>query len=77
MPLKEQIRVSYASAPAEFIDEARRADLFNEALPPLSPVEIAAEFSKLAEAGKGVVQRAIAVPDFGNILNTFSLCIRP
>ena len=45
--LKAQVKESYASAPQEFIDEARKADLLNEALPPLTSAEIAAEFIKV------------------------------
>ena len=65
--LKEQIRESYAAAPPEFIEEARKADMFNEALPPMSAVEIAAEFKKMAESGKKVVEKAMATPDFESL----------
>jgi hypothetical protein len=59
--LKEQIKTSYASAPPEFIAEARRADLFNEYAPPMDLVEIAAELAELAKSraetvGKGIDQ---------------------
>ena len=65
--LKAQVKESYASAPQEFIDEARKADLLNEALPPLTAAEIAAEFVKLAESGKTVMERAAATPDFASL----------
>ena len=65
--LKAQLKASYATAPQEFIDEARRKDLFNEALPPLTPAEIASEFAKLAESGSKVVGRALATPDFDSL----------
>ena len=65
--LKEQIRESYAAAPPEFIEEARKADMFNEALPPMSATEIAAEFKKMAESGKKVVEKAMATPDFESL----------
>ena len=45
------MRASYASAPPEFVEEARRADPFNSNLPRLSLAEIAEEFLKLAEGG--------------------------
>jgi len=70
--LKEQIRESYANAPAEFIDEARKADPFNEFTPRLSTVEIAAEFASMAEAGltnvkKGIERSLITGPDFDSL----------
>jgi hypothetical protein len=65
--LKAQIKESYASAPQEFIDEARRADMMNEALPPLTAAEIAGEFAKMAESGARVVERAMATPDFESL----------
>jgi len=46
--LKEQVRTSYATAPPEFVAEARRADPFKEGLPRLSLAEIAAEIADLA-----------------------------
>ena len=64
---KAQIKESYASAPQEFIDEARKADMLNEALPPLTPGEIAVEFGKLAEKGKDVVEKAFTMPDFESL----------
>ena len=59
--LKDQIRASYATAPDEFIAQARKADLFNEYTPPMSVAEIAAEFSSLAverveKVGDGLTQ---------------------
>lgn len=65
--LKEQLRESFASAPQEFIDEARKADWLNEALPPLTPAEIIEEVGKLAEAGQRFVERAVATPDFESL----------
>jgi len=46
--LKEQVRTSYATAPPEFVAEARRSDPFKEGLPRLSLAEIAAEIADLA-----------------------------
>ena len=51
----------------QFIEEARKADLFNEALPPLTLAEIAAEFGKMAQSGQDVVERAMKMPDFDSI----------
>ena len=48
-PLLWQIRSSYATAPPEFIAEARKENLFNEYAPPMSLGEIAAEFAELAD----------------------------
>ena len=64
---KAQIKESYANAPQEFIDEARKADMLNEALPPLTPAEIATEFGRLAEGLAGVAERAVATPDFDSL----------
>ena len=49
--LKEQLKASYANAPAEFVEEARRLDRFNQALPPMSLAEIVAEVAELADSG--------------------------
>jgi len=65
--LREQLRSSYASAPAEFVEEARRTDPFNAALPPLSLAEIAAEFLGLAESGAGKLRDAVPAPDFNSL----------
>ena len=59
--LKEQIRTSYASAPEEFVAEARKANLFNEYAPPMTLSEIAAEFkdiasSRIEKVSKGLEQ---------------------
>jgi len=50
-PLRAQLKESYAAAPPEFVDEARKDNFFNPALPRLSLAEIAKEFLELAEAG--------------------------
>lgn len=47
--LKAQIKKSYATAPDEFIKEARKENLFNEYAPAMSLSEIAAEFAGLVE----------------------------
>ena len=65
--LKDQIKESYASAPQEFVEAARRNDFFNEALPPLTASEIAAEVAKLAESAGSVVERALATPDLESL----------
>lgn len=69
--LKEQIRTSYETAPPEFIEEARRADPFNEALPRLSPIEIAAEFAKMAGSGADKLSKSLekgmAAPDWESL----------
>ena len=69
--LKEQIRVSYASAPPEFLEEARRADPFNDALPPMDAVEIAAEFAKMAgsaaERAGEVFEKSMTAPDWDSL----------
>ena len=57
--LKAQIKESYASAPPEFVEEARRADPFNDALPRLSLAEIAAELATLAGSGLGSVKAGL------------------
>ena len=66
-PLKAQLRESYAAAPPEFVEEQRRADPFNAALPRLSLAEIAAEFLALAETGVGRARGAAPAPDFGSL----------
>ena len=50
-PLRAQLKESYASAPPEVIEEARKENFFNPALPRLTLAEIAKEFLELAEAG--------------------------
>ena len=50
-PLRAQLKESYAAAPPEFVDEARKDNFFNPALPRLTLAEIAKEFLELAEAG--------------------------
>ena len=42
---------SYASAPPEFVAEARRSDPFKEGLPRMTLAEIAAEIAEVAESG--------------------------
>jgi len=69
--LKAQLKESYAVAPAEFVDEMRKADPFNTALPPLTPAEIAAEFAAMAEAGASKIADSLArsavTPDFDSL----------
>ena len=50
-PLRAQLKESYAAAPPEVIEEARKENFFNPALPRLTLAEIAKEFLELAEAG--------------------------
>ena len=68
---KEQIRLSYASAPPEFVAEARKANPFNEGLPRLTLDEIAGEFVEIA--GSGIedfwsgLEKGIANVDFDSL----------
>ena len=50
-PLRAQLKESYAAAPPEVIEAARKENFFNPALPRLTLTEIAKEFLELAEAG--------------------------
>ena len=61
------LRESYAAAPPEFVEEQRRADPFNAALPRLTLAEIAAEFLAIAETGVGKARGAAPAPDFGSL----------
>ena len=60
--LKEQIKTSYATAPPEFIKEARKANMFNEALPPRSIADIASDILDLSQSiGDGFEKAALNI----------------
>ena len=63
--------VRYASAPPEFVKEARRSNPFNEALPRLTLSEIATEFAEIADAGvkKGreTVERSMVTVEWDSL----------
>ena len=61
------MRASYATAPAEFVKEARKADPLNSALPRLTLAEIADEVASLAESGASVFEKLIPAPDLSGL----------